>query len=371
MQSISLEQLRNLLQQTPMMVQMHPLSLAFLTDEVQVFAAAEELVAALDAPDPQPEVPTVALTFDERFAHRLPSVRCDHDPFTTELNRFLLPKIDWVQRWVLCQSQIPKVICQRASGDCIVLILVDGLSFYDWKRFARESEAPPELFTFEPCFVDGVSITEHGMRRIVGEPTVALQLTELGYRRSFGFSYWERTDNELTDRLFAGITEGVHRVKSFDEVLEQLPKLPLDGSFVQIVRQGLDQVGHRYRDRPNIAATVRQIFDELRQLQRCLAEKELTATIFLTADHGILWSHEHDLKLYEAGVSHVPPRYYEGLRSGEGIWRVQFEGNDFSVLTYPFVRRKLRSDEWGVHGGLSFEESLVSFVTAQVTSSEL
>ncbi|MFN3420244.1 MAG: alkaline phosphatase family protein, partial [Armatimonadota bacterium] len=197
------------------------------------------------------------------------------------------------------------------------------------------------------------------------EPTVALRLTELGYRRSFGFSYWERADNELTGKLFAGITEGVQRVKSFDEVLEQLPKLPLEGSFVQIVRQGLDQVGHRYRDRPNIAATVQQISDELRQLQRCLAEKDLTATIFLTADHGILWSHEHELKLYEAGGSHVPPRYCEGLRGGEGIWLVQFEGNDFAVLTYPFVRRKLRSDEWGVHGGLSFEESFVPFVTVQ------
>lgn len=230
----------------------------------------------------------------------------------------------------------------------------------------REGEATAELFTSEPCFVDGVSITEHGMRRIVGEPTIAFQLAELGYKRSFGFSYWELTNNELTDKLFAGITEGVQRVKSFGEVLEQLPKLPLEGSFVQIVRQGLDQVGHRYLDLPNIVATVQQIFDELQQIQRCFAEKDLTATIFLTADHGILWSHEHNLKLYEAGSSHVPPRYYEGLRSGEGIWHVQFEGNDFSVLTYPFVRRRLRSDEWGVHGGLSFEESFVPLVTVQV-----
>lgn len=110
-----------------------------------------------------------------------------------------------------------------------MLILVDGLSFADWKRFIREGKAIPELFTSEPCFVDSVSITEHGMRRIVGDPTIAFQLAELGYKRSFGFSYWELTSNELTDKLFAGITEGVQRVKSFGEVLEQLPKLPLEG----------------------------------------------------------------------------------------------------------------------------------------------
>ncbi len=278
MQSISLEQLRNLLQQTPVMAQINPLSLAFLNDEVQVFATVEELVATLDAPDPQLETPMVALTLDERFVHRLPSVRCDHDPFTTELNRFLLLKIDWVQRWVLCQWQINKVICQRVSGDCIVLILVDGLSFANWKRFMREGEATAELFTSEPFFVDGVSITEYGMRRIVGEPTIAFQLAELGYKLSFGFSYWELTNNELTDKLFAGITEGVQRVKSFGEVLEQLPKLPLEGSFVQIVRQGLDQVGHRYLDLPNIVATVQQIFDELQQIHHCAGATEKKQT---------------------------------------------------------------------------------------------
>ncbi len=366
MKTITLEQLSHLLRQTPAMVQVHPLSLVFLPDEVQVFETAEALIAALDSPEPQPETQMVTLQIDERFVHRLPSVQCDHDPFTTELNQFLLPKIDWVQRWVLCQSQIPETICQRASGDCVVLVMVDGLGFADWKRFAWEGEAPTEFSVLvEPCFVDGASITEHGMRRIVGEPTIALRLAKLGYERSFGFSYWERSDNELTDRLFAGITEGVQRVKSFAEVLERLPKLPLQGSFVQIVRQGLDQASHRHRDKPDIAAITRQIVNELMELQHILGEMGLTGTIFLTADHGVLWASEHDLKLYEAGGGNIPPRYYEGLRRGEVLWRVQFEGDDFSLLTYPFVRRNLRSNEWGVHGGLSFEESFVPFVTVQ------
>lgn len=368
MKTVTLEQLSQLLRQTPVMAQLHPLSLIFLLDEVQVFETVEGMIASLDSTEPQAEIPMVALKIEERFAHRLPSVRCDHDPFTTEINRFLLPKIELVQKWVLRQSQIPEAICKEASGDCVVLVMIDGLGYNDWKRFACKGESPKEFqISVDPCFVDGVSVTDQGMKRIVGEPTIAIRLAELGYERSFGFSYWEREDNDLTCKLFAGITEGVKKVKSFGEVLERLPDLPLEGAFVQIVRQGLDQASHKHRDKPNIASLVQQIFNELTELQRIFDEKHLTATIFLTADHGILWANEHDLKLYEPSSGNVPPRYYEGLKSGEMIWRVQFQGSDFSLLAYPFVRRNLRSDEWGVHGGLSFEESFVPFVTVEVT----
>jgi hypothetical protein len=362
MRTVSLEELQALLGRTPAMVQMHPLSLAFLPDEVLAFETAEEIIAALDSPEPQPEVPMVALTVDERFAHRLPTIRCDHDPFTTELNRILLAKLDWVKRWVLCQSQLPEVISNRAESDCVVLIIVDGLGLLDWKRCAPDDF----LAATEPCFVDGISITEHGMKRIVGAPTIALRLAERGYERSFGFSYWERTENELTDQLFFGITEGVRKVRHFDEVLKALERLPLEGSFVQIVRQGLDQLSHRHRDRPDIAATVKTIVNELAQLTECLKKRPMTAQVFLTTDHGILWRDEHKLRLYGAGEGSVPPRYYEGLLGGEVLWRVEFEGNDYAALAYPFIRRKLRSDEWGVHGGLSFEESFVPLVKLTV-----
>ncbi len=190
---VSLNELRSLLQQTPAMAQGHPLSLAFLPDEVRVFERARDLIAELDAPTPQDETLMVALEIAPEFSHRLPAVRCDHDPFTPELNRILLPKISWVQRWVLKQSEVPKTIAERATGNCVVLILVDGLGLWDWKQFATKQ------WHTDACFVDGVSITEHGMRRLVGDPPLALQLAEKGYKRSFGFSYWERTENELTD----------------------------------------------------------------------------------------------------------------------------------------------------------------------------
>jgi hypothetical protein len=206
MQALSLDELSALLERAPAMVQLrHRLSLVFLPEEVQVFDAAEELITALDSPNPQPELPAVALSVDDRFIHRLPAVRCDHDPFTTELNRILLPKIEQVQKLVLCQSQVPDWILQNASGDCIFLLLVDGLGLSDWKRFGKS-----EVFC-EPCFVDGVTITSQGMQRIIGEPTIAVRLAEKGYERSFGFSYWEREEDQLTDQLFFGVTEGLLR----------------------------------------------------------------------------------------------------------------------------------------------------------------
>jgi len=79
MRTVSLEELQALLGRTPAMVQMHPLSLAFLPDEVLAFETAEEIIAALDSPEPQPEVPMVALMVDEQFAHNPLRPRPFHD----------------------------------------------------------------------------------------------------------------------------------------------------------------------------------------------------------------------------------------------------------------------------------------------------
>lgn len=361
MRSVTLDELWQLLRRTPAMVRAHPLSLALCPDEVRVFETAEDLLVALDSTEPQMEAPMVALEISEDLTARLPAVGCDHDPFTTELNRILLPRLDFVQRWVLRQSLVPEFVCKHAGADCIVLVIVDGLGYADWKRYA-----PTELMVqTQPWFVDGVSITEHGMRRIVGDPPVALRLAHQGYERSFGFSYWGRTENELTDLLFFGITEGVRKVRSFDEVLEHLSRLPLDVAFVQIVRAGLDQVGHRHRDRPDIAAMVRMVAEEFLMLQRCVTKMGLSVAAFLTADHGILWAHEHELQLCEAGSGNVSPRHYEGMFAGGSVWRVEFDGRPYAALTYPFIRRTLKALEWGVHGGLSFEEGFVPMVAAQ------
>jgi hypothetical protein len=45
---------------------------------------------------------------------------------------------------------------------------------------------------------------------------------------------------------------------------------------------------------------------------------------------------------------------------------VEFDGKEFAMLEYPYLRRDLRTNEWGVHGGLSFEESVVPLFSYHV-----
>jgi len=41
-------------------------------------------------------------------------------------------------------------------------------------------------------------------------------------------------------------------------------------------------------------------------------------------------------------------------------------GEELFCLNYPKLRRELRIDDQGVHGGISFQESIVPFVTVEV-----
>jgi hypothetical protein len=46
----------------------------------------------------------------------------------------------------------------------------------------------------------------------------------------------------------------------------------------------------------------------------------------------------------------------------QSLLNVTFREREFALLAYPFLRRPLRANEWGVHGGLSFEESVVPWI---------
>jgi hypothetical protein len=48
------------------------------------------------------------------------------------------------------------------------------------------------------------------------------------------------------------------------------------------------------------------------------------------------------------------------------VLNVEFEGKEFALLEYPYLRRDLRANEWGVHGGLSFEESVVPLLSITI-----
>ncbi len=360
MQEVDLTELQDLLRQMPVMAQVHPLSLAFLPEEVRIFEKAWQMAAELDMPTPQPLKPMLSTQIEPALRHRFPSIRCVHDPLTTDLNRVLLKRYDFIKAHLLCQSQVADEIVRRADTEAVVLVLVDGLSYADMKRHAENW-----LPHVTPVLVDGVSVTEQGMVRIIGKPPLAQRLFDTGFHRALGFTYWQRAEEPLTDRLFTGFGDGVHKVKSFDEVLAILEGEELRGTFVQIVRIGLDSTAHRQREMPNVAAMVADILTDFERLKGVFERKGVSVWLHLISDHGILWAHEHNLQVYEfSGADH--PRHYEHAKQGEHILNVEFEGKEFALLEYPYLRRELRSNEWGVHGGLSFEESVVPWLSCRI-----
>ncbi len=361
MQDVSLKELQDLLRQMPVMAEIHPLSLAFLPEATRIFDDPWQMAAELDTPKPQPLRPMLALQIEPVLQHRLPVVRCTHDPLTTELNRVLLKRYDFIKRYMLCQSQVVDAILQRSDKDAIVLLLVDGLSYAD----VACSPIIGQGYGLQPVLVDGVSNTEQGMKRIIGDPPLAQRLFDLGFRTCLGFTYWERAEEALTNHLFTGFGERVWKVKSFDEVLAHLEEQGLSHAFIQIVRMGLDAAAHRQRERPNLQAIVDDVLKDFERLAQLFKRKGVSASLHLVSDHGILWAHEHSLRPYEFSEADHP-RYYEHARRGEHVLTVEYEGKAFALLEYPYLRRELRTNEWGVHGGLSFEESVVPLLSTHI-----
>lgn len=355
MREVTLEQLIELIQRVPVMADMHPLSVLFLPDEAICFESLSEMIAQLDSPHPQPAVPMLALACDSNYAHRFPAVRCTHNPLTGALNSVLLKRYDDIRNRLVLQSQLAHHIVAQADAEAIVLLMIDGLSYDEVARFA-----PHWLEYTTPVLVDGISITEHGMKRIVGDPPLAQRLFDIGYANLYGFTYWERDQEALTDVLFRGFGNRVKKVREFRAVLDEIKTIAKERTFIQIVRTGLDQLAHQHRDRPNLESAVRTLFMDLEELIDGFQQACCSAQVHLVSDHGMLWTWEHSLKPYEP--SGDQPRYYEYPKVSQHTRIFEFEGREYSALEYPYLRRSLRSTEWGVHGGLSFQESLIPWI---------
>ena len=363
---VSLDKLPDYLEAGPVMAQMHPLSLAFLPIErlkLKVFNSAAELVATLDNPASECSLDAMlALGYDANHSDRLLPLKINHQPLTTQLNQCLKEQWELIRSTLLCQSYLAELIVKEASAECIVLILVDGLSWADFSEYWKGTEIEAQS-----VLVDGASTTEQGMKRIVGNPTIAERLFAKGYERTYGFSYWARDDNALTNHLFNRFSTNVDKVRSFQDVLEQLKKLDLMGTYIQIVRQGLDGLCHRHRDRPNVEHYVHDLAQDWAALLKLLEGKGISAQVFLTSDHGILWKEGNtDFRVQFSGKHTDPPRYFKQAYPSPQTLEVSFEGSTYSLLTSPNLRRNFNVNEWGVHGGLSYEESVVPLLKARI-----
>ena len=280
-----------------------------------------------------------------------------------------LPSIDQVNEALpnhfettnLCkQSDVAAEITERIRRELpqiVVLLVFDGLSFYD----VIDWELPQA--TLEPYLVDGLSITSSAMQRLIGSPVLTHRLFELGYIRRLGFSYWERAKNALTNMLFSEFPENqLHRMTTFDEVLQTIKTSEWSvHTYVQIIRAGLDGVCHFNRERPNVDLLLEDLKQDILLLLEILQEIGKSYRLFITADHGILWYADQDIVPLAEEKGNA--RYAEGtIVGGDNVLTLKTDEGTYTVLTGDKVITKNRKvTEWGFHGGISAQESLVPF----------
>ena len=354
------------------MVEISPLGLLCLPPEIEIVPDAETLVEQIDALAPHSEQPTLIPHIDPRYRQRFDVLNESVSHTPAALNQMLPRRLASARQLLLTH----RCVADRIVSDTlqrgyrtVALLLIDGLSYEDTRGW---SETP------EPCLIDGPSITYGltnlneivptvGFPGIVGTPPLARRLVDVGLPHSTGFSYWQRERNDVAAYLFEGVP--LTRVTGITTALGTLAKQPLDGTYAQVVREGLDGLAHSRREVTprEIEATVIAIREDFHRLIETLAATGLPGAIYLTADHGILWKAQHpDLCLAE-GLRANHPRYQCGGETSphhSAEWYLG--GQSYYVYHYPYLGTAIRANDSGVHGGLSYWESLVPFVRVEV-----
>jgi hypothetical protein len=356
---VDLLALDRLLDRTPVVAKnLHPVSVAFLREPARFCRTLEELAHAFDTLSPTR--PERILTFDSdpRYTLRFPAVEVEHDPFTPELNRVLFAQRDLVATSMLTQAQVADRIVQEARKlEIVVLVLLDGLSYADCREWPG----------VEPCLATPPTVTRVGFASIIGHPPLAARLFSAGFSRRVGFTYWERRDEPLTNRLFQTIADtrrlDANKPNAFDQVLTWISAQDVHHTYVQIIRSALDDFAEGHRAGIPRQAIVHAIRKDLEAMLETLRLKRCPAALFGVADHGILWKEDnHDLER----VSFAGARYADGIAGPGRGCRANFEDHSYWVLDYPQMGRAWRANEQGIHGGISFEESIVPFIHWEV-----
>jgi len=354
--------LDDLLNRVPTIVRgMHPVSLAYLDQPAKVYIRLQELIWMFDAP--QSVRPHRALSFDanSQYASRFPVVTVEHDPFTTEMNRILFDKYNLIAKSMLTHTQVAdRIISCVRRAETIVLLLLDGLSYIDCKEWPN----------VEPCLAEPPTVTRVCFPRIIGSPPLAARLFAKGLTRRVGFTYWERQDEPLTDQLFHTIPDtrklDSNHPDAFGQVLDWLTAHELSGTYVQIVYSALDDYAEGHRVTIPRQSVIDRVRHDLDAVVDVLEHKGRPAALFAVADHGILWKGDH----HEIEFVKLSGARYAKGRSGPGRGRLfEVNGQPYWVLDYPQMGRRWKSNEQGIHGGISFEESIVPFIEWEVNLS--
>ena len=371
---VTLDELVSLLDYTPVVAEIHPVSVCYLPEDVTVFDSAAHVAWLLD--DPQTTLPRRLLvaSLDPEYSWRFPRIRCDHDPFTPELNTILFDRYQSIESQMLRQSDVAqRIAIESGKWDIVILFLVDGLSYQDVRCW---SDSNDQRMSVEPCLVDIPTLTETAFPNLVGDPPMSIRLFDAGYHNRVGFTYWAREDNQLTNRLFHAITD-VRKIGHYSQILEgvreSVERTVKGKNYFQILRTGLDGYAHAQKRRPPISAVVQEVRREFEQLIALCTElcrgSKLGACLYLVADHGILWRDEFDPEIVGTAPGKSSLRWcgwhdlYQQRDRGK---RFLVDGQEYYCLGYPKLRRPLHIDEQGIHGGISFQESVVPFVTVRI-----
>lgn len=280
------------------------------------------------------------------------------DPFL--VSQRLFSDLPGAARVLVTQRDIARMVTDRAKRmrpDIVALVIVDGLSYYD-----LSSDTPAE-----PCLVPGVTRTDYGYRQVIGNPSISRRLFTIGYHKQIGFTYFSTDPGTLADEIYDTFSASqVMKVRSFDQARKYLERNPIGSGYVQISTAGLDQLCHEYRDTPPRNHCIAEVLERCDALLECLSRRGRSVLLVMTADHGILWRDTIEGALQV--VSDLSredlrsPRYVRGALVRDYGRRVNCSGQNFTLLGVPYLTRKLKSNEWGVHGGISAWESIVPLI---------
>lgn len=366
-----LDSLKAQLALAPVMGQFHPLLPLCLPPEVAVTADARRVALGMDSPEPTPEDMILITQPNPAYADRFLSLSLTEMPSAEAINAGLISNPKAARRLLTNHGIVDRIVRDTEENNyrCVVLLLIDGLSYEDVRHW-------PE--TAEPVFVDGPSITfsrsnggavlpDVGFPAIVnGSRPLGLRLQSLGLTRSRGYTYWDRATNDVAGLVFRGIHQ--ERVGSMVEAVDRLGNQDLHGLYVQIVRIGTDSLAHGRREvsAAEVAATVQEVHKDLEALVNLLREGNVHGAVYLTSDHGMLWKDQHVLqKLDGFATSH--PRYtLETMGHDTATMRFARGNIDFHLFKYPYIGATIRTNDGGVHGGLSYWESIVPLVKVEV-----
>lgn len=346
----------------------NPLCLLRLDDAAPI-ASSGRFRRALDGPDLQQEeraflwgqAPKAPLPSDETWMFPTHAVWERPDP--KEVSELLFRRFDRARELLPTQRDIaPRLdaLAQAHDADFVALVICDGLSYYDLPAslVAREN--------ISPCLVDGVSITQFGFREAVGRPLLSQRLFARGYAQQIGMTYFDTKRNELAGDLFSSFGAGqVEQIRSFDDGMTILREKKPARGFVQWAMTGLDALSHQHHDRPPREAYLEGILNRFDSLCEELGRGGKRVVACLTADHGLLWREAFDEWGGPKVVSGLlpedsyHPRYLKGSILRPFTIPIERDGQRHSLFRAPFLGRAMRSNEWGVHGGVSAWESLV------------